>query len=69
MTNDQSVNFIGHWGLVLGHFGRRPFSLAAVAARLSLHVFAHNRGAIALYEQCGLAMTDNWMALAMDPAR
>jgi hypothetical protein len=55
--------------LGLGHFRRRPFSLAAVAARLSLPVFAPNQGAIALYEQCGFAMTDYWMALAIDPAR
>jgi ribosomal protein S18 acetylase RimI-like enzyme len=55
-------------------FGRQAIALAAARcrelgiSRLVLHVFAHNPAAIALYEQCGFAMTDHWMALAIRPA-
>jgi ribosomal protein S18 acetylase RimI-like enzyme len=53
--------------------GRQAISLAAARcrelglSRLVLHVFAANRGAIALYEECGFTMTDHWMALAIEP--
>lgn len=52
-------------------FGRQAIALAAArcrevgVSRLLLHVFDHNRAAIALYEQCGFTMTDHWMALAV----